>query len=349
MEVYALDAEFQLVTVGIPYDNLQWSRRYYEPGDFSMQLPLSAWDASWAYIGTTDRPELGIVQKLESDSAMQDTMLVSGFFAEAMLNDKACYPRYVGDASTTEAAVRAIFAKYKDDLPIALGPANSPLLGNRTQSDFSDDELGRKLYSILESREMSYRVTYDFVANRLEFGVWKGLDRTQSQAENAYMVFSSEFGNLGGRSIDFDNSDYKNYAIIPCDGRESDNVEQRTLYVDFSGGGYKREIVVDMRASHPEEGQTDEEFEDAVRQEVTEVLLSYAKVEDIDINPVGDSEYMTAYDLGDKCDMVLSDVGLAMESRIIEVNEVFKADGHEVTVGLGNKRISNVRRAVNAL
>ena len=52
MDVYALDSDFNLVMAGIPYDNLQWSRRYYEAGDFEMQIPLSAYDKSWAYIGS---------------------------------------------------------------------------------------------------------------------------------------------------------------------------------------------------------------------------------------------------------------------------------------------------------
>lgn len=349
MEVYALDSDFNLIIVGIPFDNLQWTRRYYEAGEFAMQVALSVYDSRWVYIGTNDRPELGMVQKIESNEDEPDQVLVSGFFCEKMLDDKTCYPRYKGDAAHTETAVRNIFSRYRDDIPVSLGEPNNPPLGDRTQSDFSDNELGRKLYSILESRELSYRVLYDFAENTLKFEVWQGIDRTQSQTENAYQVFSSEFGNLGGRSVDFDSSDWKNYAIVPCDGRESDNVEQRTLYIDLSGGGYRREIVIDMRGSHPEEGQSSADFEASVRQEALEDLTGYALIEDIDISIVGDEGYMSDFDLGDKCDVVLSDFGLAMESRIIEVYEVFKAEGHTVTVGLGNKRISNIRRVVNSL
>lgn len=347
MEVYALDSDFELVSFGIPYDNLQWNRRYYEAGDFEMQIPLAVYDESWAYIGSSERTELGMVQRTVTSEESPDKVLIGGFFCEKMLDEKVCYPRYIGDAQRTETAARAIFSLYKEDLPIYLAPANEPLLGDRTQSDFSDDELGDKLYRILESRELSYRVAYDFASNRLEFGVWQGVDRTQSQSENSYQTFSADFGNLAGHSTDFDESDYKNYAIVPCDGRESDNVEQRTFYIDLSGGGRKRKIVIDMRASHPEEGQSAADFEAAVKQEALEWLLSYSRIEDIDISVIGG--YLESFDLGDKCDVVLADLGIRLESRIIEVYEVFKAEGHEVIVGLGNKRISNVRRAVNRL
>lgn len=345
MDVYALDEGFNLITMAIPYDNLQWNRRYYEAGDFVMQIPLEVYDPAWKYIGTKDRPELGMVNKAQkSDYGL---MTVSGFFCERMLDDKTCYPRYIGDAPNTETAVRNIFERFKDDLPISLAPANSPLLGDRTQSDFSDDQLGDKLYRILESRECTYSVVYDFEANRLSLKVWKGKDRTQSQSANPYQTFSWEFGNVTADRTDFDDSAYKNYAIIPVNADDNGN-EQQTYYLDWSNGGYKKEIVFDMRISRPEEGQTMADFKNAILQEAAESLLPYAKIENIEVDVV-ESGYMEDFDIGDKCDVILTDVSVEMEARIVEINEVFKEGGHTVSVGLGNKRITNIRRAVNSI
>lgn len=354
MDLYALDSSFQLVSIGIPYDNLQWSRRYYESGFFMVQLPLRVYDPSWDYIGTKDRPELGMIQQRQYSGEGDVQVLLSGFFCEKMLDDKTCYPRYIGDVSKTETAVRNIFTKYKDDLPVQLGPANDPLLGDRTQSDFSDDFLGDKLFRILESRECSYRVEYDYVNNHLLFNVWQGLDRTQSQSgpieeHNAYQTFSTDFGNLTDKTANFDESAYKNYAIIPVDA-DDNGKERTTYYLDWSNGKYKKEITFDMRASKPEEGQSEADFKASVLQEVSERMLAYAKVENVDIEQAGNKGYMVDYDLGDKCDVLLTDIGVQMESRIVEVNEVFKADGgHTATIGLGNKRISNIRRAMNSI
>lgn len=345
MNVYALDESFNLITMAIPYDNLQWNRRYYDAGDFIMQIPLEVFDDSWKYIGTADRPELGMVQKTQK--ADRDLYLVSGFFCEKMLDDKVCYPRYIGDVPKTETAVRNIFSRYKADIPVELGPANDPLLGDRTQSDFSDDELGKKLYRILESRECTYSVVYDFVNNDLRFKVWQGKDRTQSQNVNSLQTFSSQFGNILDSRTDFDDSAFKNYAIIPVNA-DDNGKEQQTYYLDWSNGGYKKQIVFDMRSSKPEENQTMAQFKDAILQEAAEKLLSYAKIEDIEVD-VLESGYMTDFDIGDKCDVILTDVHVAAETRIVEINEVFKPSDHTISVGLGNKRISNIRRAVNSL
>lgn len=337
MDIYALDKDFQLVTVAIPYSNLQWTRRYYEAGQFSVQIPIELYDDNWAYIGTSERPELGMAQKmLKIDN---DYVQVSGFFCEKMLDEKVCYPRYIGDVQKTETAVRNIFTKYKSDLPIVLGQPNNPLLGNRTQSDFSDDELGNKLFSILESRELSYRVRYDYFENKLYLEVWQGLDRTQSQTVNTWQTFSFEFGNIIKDIVDKDDSAYKNYAIIPVNA-DDNGKEQNTYYLDLSNGEKHREKVFDMRSKKPEENQSMADFKAAVLQEVTEKMLKFARIYDIDVDVVGQLGYMTDYDLGDKCDIILTDVGISLESRIVEVSEVIKDNGHTVTVGLGNKRWS---------
>lgn len=345
MDIYALDENFDVVDVAIPYANLQWTRRYYTFGEFQVQIPLSVYDGRWKYIGTADRPELGIIQKIMETGDNEVMVLLSGFFCEKMLDDKTCYPRFINDNSRTETAVRKLFDTYKDDLPINLGEENEPPLGDRTQSNFSDDQLGTKMFKMLESRELSYRVMYDYIENNLELTIWQGKDRTQRQKRNSYQVFSLEFGNIGTRNINIDESNYKNYAIVPCDGQGNDNIEAYTYYVDLSNGGYKREIVIGMREEHPEEDEKIEDFKLRIEQAALEKLLDYQIVNEMDVTPVSDIGYMIDYDLGDKCDVVLSDIDVSLETRIVEIAEVFKADGgHTITVGLGNKRMSNLQR-----
>lgn len=359
MEVYALDKDFKLVTIGIPYDNLQWSRKYYEAGSFQMQVSVNIYEPSWQYIGTNGRPELGMIQKVQITGEGDVQVLLSGFFCEKMLDDKAIYPEWKSQdiGNTTPGAAyayfgieniaRSLFSSRKKDLPIGLG-TNHDLKNNDRETVLVavDDPLGEKLYSFLEAHELSYRVIYDYVSNQLKFEVWQGLDRTQSQNKNPCQVFSSDFGNLTNKTVDIDDSGYKNYAIIPVMD-DGETVGADTYYLDWSNGGYRKEIVFDKRSEWPDEYTTDAQFKDVVLQAAAEELAQYAMVEDIDVQVSDNEGYMTDYDLGDRCDVVLSDIGVAMETRIVQVDEVFKADGgHTVTIGLGNKRIDNIRRAV---
>ena len=346
MIFYALDKNFNLAADGIPYTNMQWNRKYYEAGDFQAELPLYAYDDSWAYIGTRERSELGEIQKIQYSGEGDTKVLLTGFFCEKMLDDKVCFPEYSANEINVETAFREIFNKYKKDLNITLGAANNPLLGGTTSLEFTDDELGKKLYSILETFELSYRVGFDYKTKKLRLDIWQGKDRTQSQKENAYQVFSTNFGNIANKTVDIDNSGYKNYAIIPIMD-DGETVGKDTLYLDWSNGGYKKEIVFDKRSEWPDEYTTDAQFKEQVLQQAAEELLAYSIVEDVDLQLIDDTGYMVDYDLGDKCTCYLSDIGYLADARIVEVREVFKApDGHTITLGLGNKRINNIRRAV---
>lgn len=338
--IYALGEDLQLIDYGLPYDNLQWTRRYYTFGEFSVRLPVSLYKSTWKYIGTEERPELGIIQKVVEQG--DDYVMLSGYFFEYRLNDKACYPREVINTMRVENAMRQLFTHFKGDSPVTLGAQNDPVLGEEISLDVLDSELGWKLYEIAESAQISYRVRYDYKEGKLYFEVWQGKDRTQDQTENSLQTFSTEFGNLGDRQINIDNSGWKNYAIVPYD-EDEDGKETGVLYIDETYGEERRDIVIDLRSSHPEDRQTYAEFKESVRQEALERLHEYKKVENVDVQPLTDLGYMTDWDLGDLCDVYISTLDLTTQARIVEVYEVFKPEGHEITVGLGNKRIIRAR------
>lgn len=90
IEVFAIDGLMNRATGSIPYTSLTWHRRYYEPGEFSMVIPASLYDPSWRFIETDERPETGIIQKVEYTDTptygSDDTVTVSGFFLESILN-----------------------------------------------------------------------------------------------------------------------------------------------------------------------------------------------------------------------------------------------------------------------
>lgn len=91
MEVFALDENRQRISAPINYTSLLWNRKYYGCGDFSMTVPSTIYDPDWRFIYTYDRPETGIVQKVEfSDSSRTpdgaDTVTVSGFFLERIMD-----------------------------------------------------------------------------------------------------------------------------------------------------------------------------------------------------------------------------------------------------------------------
>lgn len=92
LEVFAVDGGMNRATGSIPYRSLMWTRRYTKPGEFSMVVPANVYDPKWAYIVCDDRPETGIIQKVEFNDDSQvyggiDSITLSGFFFEQVLNN----------------------------------------------------------------------------------------------------------------------------------------------------------------------------------------------------------------------------------------------------------------------
>ena len=327
IEIFGLSRSFELVTANIPYFNLQWNRKYYEAGEFSLQIDASVYDTSWHFIMTHDRPEVGMIQKVSYDNEGGERLvLLSGFFAEQMLDGLVCFPRFITDKAHTETAVKALCDKLTLEARkgIVFVGNDSPL-GDRTQLDFIGDKLGSKLFSTLETRELSYRVVADAEFRSLSMSVWQGADRRQSQSVNSWAVFSTSWGNVEKESVSLDSSAFANVCLVSAN-----------------------EEAVQFEVEKPDDGQTAAEFRAGLEQEALEKLASCVESIDIEIDNFGSEAYLRDFDLGDLVTVQLEDIALELETRIVEVSEVFKPEGHTVSLGFGSKRISNIERAVNA-
>lgn len=346
MELLALDADFEPVGY-LPYINLQWTREYYSPGQFSAQIPTAAYDAAMAYLYTPDRPEMGIIQKVERTETIKGKFVqLSGYFLERLLWDKVVWPTFYAETDTIPAAVTAMLRQYQDDIPLLQVqdvPTAVSTLDTATWQE-TGSQLGEAAYKQLQTVEYSLRCRYDYQAGIIFCSVWQGLDRTQSQTENAFITFADSFGNLTSAEASRDSSNYKNYAIVAGQDKAENRI---TAVADLSGGGYKRQLYMDSRNSRwDEEEQTLDEYKASLQQEGMEALLDYQIITNVDMDAsAGGYEYLKDWDLGDKVDVLVEDIGLAMEARIVTVREVFKQNNHTISIELGDKKLTMLDKA----
>ena len=86
MQLLGLDKDFQPVGY-LQYFNLQWTREYYEIGQFSVKVDPASYSPDMAYVYTPERPEAGVVQKVEMQETVKGRSIqISGYFLEALLN-----------------------------------------------------------------------------------------------------------------------------------------------------------------------------------------------------------------------------------------------------------------------
>lgn len=343
MQLLALDGGFQPVAY-LPYFNLQWTREYYQPGQFSVQIAAADYQPAMAYLYTPDRPETGIIQKVALTETVKGRFVqLSGYFLEAILNDKVVWPTYYATGSIP-AAVAAMLRQYKDDIPL-LTVADAPAAQtDETNWQETGGQLADVAYTRLRTVQHSLRCRYDYQANTITAEIWQGLDRTQEQAVNPFVTFSDGFGNLAQVDASVDRSNYKNCAIVTGQD-QSEN--RKVAYADLSGGGYKRVLYVDARTEQWDpEKQTEAEYLDSLQQKGMDALLDYAVIRNVDIQAAaGGFVYREDWDLGDLVDVIVAEIGLAMQARIVTVREVFKQNNHTVEIELGDKKLTQLQKA----
>ncbi|NLI21749.1 MAG: hypothetical protein GX418_09405 [Clostridiales bacterium] len=325
MEFIGLDAARQTVRT-LRLLHMQWNRRYYEAGDFALQMRAADWDTAIAYVCAAGRPETGMVEKVETERTLKgDFVNVSGYFLEGMLNWKIVYPRYSGEGNVPQAC-RALVRALMGDTGV-LAPEGEPL-GQAALLDIEGDRLGDAAYAALRAQELGQRIR--LIGDQFLYEVWQGTDRTQSQTANPYAVFSRGFGTVDSLTLTRDTSALRNCALAVYEGGQ--------LTVDLRAGTEPQRMLYVETGLAQEEGQTEAAFLAAVEAQARAELAEYPAIVNIDATALQRNiRYGVDYDLGDRCDVRDDTLGLSFEARIIEANEVWKTNEHTVSLQFGDK------------
>lgn len=341
--IYALNKDYEVFSL-ISSNNIQWNRKYYDVGNFSIQIPAIDYSPEMAYIYMDGRTELGIIEKVTyTEENTKEYVQLIGFFGEYELNDKIVYPTFYGKGGIENEIYRMINT-YKEDIPNLETTTIPNLVGENIDFQETGGELAKVIYPRLQTQELSLRVKYDFQTNKKIAEIWQGKDRTQSQSENNFVSFSTAFGNLISPIVEEDKSNFKNYAVV---GGSGEGAERIYVNVDLSNGGYKKKIFIDGKSeNYDKEKQTLDEYKQALSQYGLEKLLDYQTIKNVDFKSTESGYvYMEDFDLGDKCDVIIEQLHLSLEARIIAVYEVFKDNTHTIELEFGNKRLTDYQKA----
>ena len=349
IELMALDSEFNIVSL-LNYTNLQWSRKYYESGTFSVEIPAGQYNADMAYIYTKDRPELGrITQKNYCIKQGAHTVNLSGYFLEEDLNAMVAYqpasstnitnaPTWALASGKAENVAFTFFNSFKevtiDGTTYSLGITAGTSQGRGAQAEHQrgNQYLGNKIYTILKPSLMSYRVRYDWDTSERTFECWRGVDRTQDNTEqNNPIIFSTAYGNLDNVDLLLATTEHKNGYISV--GKDGDNI-----YVE--GASENTEAMRDKFlyvGSNANIGDYDSEadFIEAIKVDGHEGLLDKTKTVSLEFDTIQSSyEYLVDFDLGDVCSLEIPEITLSMDAVISAIYEVAKKGTWQMTMEL---------------
>ena len=335
MELKALNTNMDPCgSTSLKHFDLKWHRKYYENGQFSAQIKADDYNPAMEYIFAAERSELGMIEQVKY--TQEDNMiLLSGFFYERKLHDKIVYPMF-SQYGTRSKFVTTAVSTYKEDLPIVVNQAY-PAGGESATRQDTGTALDDLAHTMLKAEEKAYRCVYDYEQDQMTFEIYQGVDRTQSQNTNNFVVFSKGFRNIRNASVTEDKSNYKNYFVC---GGQGEGSARKYAVLDLSGGGYKRMQFLDMRdIEYDSAKMTLAQYQESLRERGREKAAEYVNIHNVEFDADADTSfvYLEDYDLGDKCDIIIEPISRSYEARIIEVIETWSKGVHQVTLVFGDK------------
>lgn len=352
----AASGAIELVAANVPYTNLQWTRRFSTVGEFSVQLacPCPVPLPGRYLLTLSDHREVGVYEKDDSEESSDGSASqLSGRFAECLWDRYRLGPggESARGANWRQAVTSALAAWHMGDLPpLAMGSGTEGQTGSSYAiSGDAGSSAMELMYSSAYANGASPYVTYnrDADASVLVAGIFSGTDRTRTQQQSPWCVFSLELASALKVSR---SADYSVACSVVVAHAERDKGNDGTVIVtrDITVPGFDADTMWRARAYEDVSSLIGSET-DPTAQLVDEAggLRAYDHMPELAVDCTAiEAGYRSWWDLGDIVEVEMPSIELVAESRIEEVREVYKDGGLEVEATVGNRRISRVKRAL---
>ena len=211
--------------------------------------------------------------------------------------------------------------------------------GSSVQFQASYLNLLEQIESLTNTYEIGIRSIFN--GRSLFLDLYEGMDRTVNQSINPRCILSKDFSNIISRNYEEADNDLKNTVLIAGAG---EGIERKLTSIENGSGLSRRELFVDARdiTETKEENEIEipiptAEYILLLKQRGLEKLLEYEEFISFDCEldvTKENTKYNEDFFLGDIVTIRDDKLGVVMNSRIEEADEVFK-DTREVFVKVG--------------
>lgn len=351
VELQVLDAQFQPIDIIDGFTSLVWRRSYYGLGGFTLMISGEYFDLirRGRYLYRSDAMETGIISGLDYSRQRESpaVLTVTGPFLKALLSSRVL-DRVQYLKGKHEDIMRMLVESHamRPDparaIPgLFLGDYHG--LGTQMEQQATGDNLLDKLHEIGVTAELGCRIRYNHIYSQMQFEVYQGKDRTEGQTENSWATFSPDAENLLEMSYSYNDQDEKNFAYVAGQG---ENEERIVVTVDCTAGQERKELYVDARdlsmKRQDDTVMTMAEYHALLTQRGLEKLAEHKRVESANsrVDPGANLRYKVDYDLGDKCTVCDGRLGISLEQRITEIEEVYEGGRISITPVFGDGYIT---------
>ncbi len=336
MNIYLLNSDYSVIGIVGEPRRVTVVRRYFEPGEISVILPVSFGDipigASYIY-----EPQSGECAHIDGVTRSEDGLGLSGRSLEALLSQRVIYGEvtYSGLIETSARSAVSANAISARAIPhLLLGTVSG--IEDTGELSASWSNLSDWLYASLKPHGASYRVKLDTEGSAIRFTVVRGVDRTRTQSARAPAVFCTSDG-AGARFAYSDDSSANVAYVSGFDGTVV------SVPSPSPTGLLRRETFVSAGDIRPVSYDTTEAYLAALRHRGLERLAGREAVTGLrgGVPVCGGGTAGSDFDLGDLCEIEAPSG--TYTARVTQITETFADGVHTVTPYIGGDAESEER------
>ncbi|MFU1797459.1 siphovirus ReqiPepy6 Gp37-like family protein [Paenibacillus azoreducens] len=325
------------------YESLQFTHRFYRAGEFEMHIQIGKQHTDQLLkdriimIGKQPH-KAGIIryrQVTEDDKGIE-TLIVKGPTLGGILDQRVTlttnYDRIKGPA---EKVIKHYVNNHLVNGTYATGiyaARQVPFLtvaadlgrGKETPWQTRFEQLDAVIQEIAEFCDIGWHVVLDIQRKKWVFDVLPGRDLTTKQRVHPPVIFSHDFDNVQSQDYVDDWLQYKNIGYAGGKGMDED----RLIQMVGTGTGFdRRETFLDCSSAKDA---------DELVSMGGQALAQHKRIQTFNglILSTGSFVYGKDWDLGDRVTLQNKRWGLTMDSRIIEVKEIYEpASKLEIALG----------------
>lgn len=325
------------------YSSFIWTTRYYSCGDFELVCPADLDHINLLQIGyyvmRDDDENVGIIEDIEmsKDEDQNEQMIVIGRFLSCILGRRiiATQTQLYGTVSAgvnaliNDAIVNPVITARKiDNFAV-----NWTSFSARLDAQYTGKNLLETIEDICETNHLGFKTTLS--GGTFLFTLYEGVNRSYSQSENPYVVFSDEYDNLVSSTYAAQSSEKVTDVLVAGEG---EGLDRKTLWVSRENptGLDRYEAYHDQRNMSTNDGAvSDEEYQQQMKEEGLEQLTTLTEAFEGTVY-FDNIKYREDVNVGDICVIKNDKWGVYINSRLIEVIESVGESGeYEVVPTFG--------------
>lgn len=340
-----IDSNFSLLGEIDDYESLIFIRRFYKVGEFELHININKQNVDKLQennliILGIDTKKVGVIRhkeiQLNEQGEATETLLVKGYTLKGILGRRIIVPPVGQGYDNAEGNIETIMKHFVNNnvvnpvdpariiSQVVIAPNRNRGKEDKWRGRF--EKLPDKLQEIGEYSEIGWDIWLDTDNYKWVFDVIEGRNLTANQEVLPPVIFSVDFDNIKGQTYVDSSLSYSNVGYAGGKGEE----EERLIQQIGESTGFDR-IESFLDCSNAEDiGQ--------LTQEGNKKLSGLKKIETFESQVIdfGSFIYGDDWNLGDIVTVQNRKWNVTLDSRIVEIREIYEANGLSLEATFGN-------------